>query len=452
MARKRPRSSRSVSTGWKLSLFSLFLIIFVAGGIYAGYLFYATVKDVVAHAQWGDAVPPNTEQSGVDEENVPNIAQERANILLLGIDKRAQEKGPSRTDTVIVLTIDPQTKSAAMLSVPRDLWVSIPGYSEGRINTAHFLGERDRYPGGGPALAKKAVQYALGIPIHYYVRINFEGFEKLIDAIGGITINVEEAIHDEKYPDSNYGYMTVDIPAGVQRMDGKTALQYARARHGGSDFQRAQRQQDVIKAVRDKVFSLNIPLTKIPEMLRIAGDSVQTDLGLGNMYELAKLGREIGSQNIKSAVIDESMTTPQMTPDGAQVLIPNRERIREVVKDLFGGPAPTAAAGLSEKELIAQEGAKIEVQNGTLTAGLAQRTADYLKGLGYAVVSFSNADRADYASTIIIDYTGKANTVSWLARRFGVVPGNIRQSKSVPSTVDVRLVLGQDYAVSGSVQ
>jgi len=448
MARKRPRSSRSVGTGWKLSFFSVFLILFVAGGIYAGYLFYATVKDVVAHAQWGAATPPNSEQSGVGEENVPNIAQERTNILLLGIDKRAQEKGPSRTDTMIVLTIDPQTKSLGMLSIPRDLWVSIPGYSEGRINTAHFLGERDKYPGGGPALAKKTVQYALGIPIHYYVRINFEGFEKLIDAIGGVTINVETAIHDEKYPDSNYGYMTVDIPAGVQLMDGKTALQYARARHGGSDFQRARRQQEVLKAVRDKVFRLNIPLTKIPEMLRIAGDSVQTDLGLGDMYELAKLGRDIGTQNLKSAVIDESMTSSQTTPDGAQVLIPNRDRIREVVKDLFGGPAPTAAAALSEKDAVAQEGAAVEVQNGTLTAGLAQRTSDYLKGLGYTVVSVSNADRADYTSTIIIDYTGKANTVNWLSTRFAVVPANIRQSRSVPSTVDIRLVLGQDYAAS----
>ncbi|MBM4428797.1 MAG: LytR family transcriptional regulator [Chloroflexi bacterium] len=452
MARKKPRSSRSVGSGWKLSFLSVSLILFVAGGIYTGYLFYATVKDVVAHAQWGASAPPSIEQSGADEENVPNITQVRTNILLLGTDKRLQETGPSRTDTIIVLTVDPRNRTAGMLSIPRDLWVSIPGYYEGRINTAHFLGERDDYPGGGPALAKRTVQYALGIPIHYYVRINFEGFEKLIDAIGGITINVQEPIYDEKYPDSNYGYMTVDIPVGVHNMDGETALQYARTRHGGSDFQRARRQQEVIKAIRDKVFSLNIPLTKIPEMLRIAGDSIQTDLSLGNMYDLAKLAREIGSQHLKTAVIDESMTSPQMTPEGAQVLIPNRERIREVVKDLFGGPTPTASASLSEQELIAQEGAKVEVQNGTLTVGLAQRTAEYLKGLGYTVVSFSNADRADYASTILIDYTGKANTVTWLARRLSVVPDNIRQVRGVPSTVDIRIVLGQDYAVSASTR
>jgi len=446
MARKGPRSSWSLKSDWKLTLLSVFLVIFVAGGIYAAYLFYATVRDLVAHAQLGMPVLPNTEQGQVTDENLPNIAQERVNILLLGTDKRAQEQGPTRTDTMIVVTVDPQSNTAGMLSIPRDLWVSIPNYSEGRINTAHFLGESYDYPGGGPALAKKTVQYALGIPIHYYVRVNFEGFEKLVDAIGGITIDVEEAIHDDKYPDGNYGYMTIDIPAGVQHMDGKTALQYARTRHDSSDFVRSKRQQDVMKAIRDKVLRLDIPLTRIPEMLRIVGGSVQTDLSLSDMYTLAKLGRGISTENIKNAVIDETMTIPQITPDGAQVLIPSRARIREVVNDLFGGPAPTTIATLSEKELIAQEAAKIEVQNGTLTPGLAQRTAEYLEDLGYSVVSFSNADRSDYATSVVIDYSGKINTVNFLVKRFSIVSENIRHYTGVQSEVDVRLVLGRDYA------
>ncbi len=448
MARKHSSPFTIVGTNWKMSLLSIILIVFVAGGIYAGYLFYSTIKDLVAHAQVGAPVLASTEQGQVDEQSPPNIAQERTNILLLGTDRRANETGPSRTDTMIVVTIDPQTKSAAMLSIPRDLWVSIPGYSEGRINTAHFLGDSDGYPGGGPALAKLTVQYALGIPIHYYVRINFEGFEKLVDAIGGITIDVKEAIHDEEYPDSNYGYMTVDIPAGVQQMDGETALQYARARHGASDFLRAKRQQEVLKAIRDKVLHLDIPLTRIPEMLRIAGDSVQTDLSLREMYELAKLGRETSVENINSAVIDESLTSPQTTPDGAMVLIPNRALIRDMVKELFGGPSPTSVAGMSEEQIAALESAKIEVQNGTSTTGLAQRTAEYLKDLGYTVVSFSNADRSDYISSIIVDYSGKTNTVDLLAQRFNVVPENVRRQTGIDSRVDIRLILGQDYASS----
>jgi LCP family protein required for cell wall assembly len=424
------------------------LVVFVAGGICAGYLFYSTVRDLVAHAQLSIPVLPDAEQGRAQDESLPDITQERVNVLVLGTDKRVHEEGPSRTDTMIVLTVDPRSKSAGMLSIPRDLWVSIPGYSENRVNTAHFLGELDDYPGGGPGLAKKTVQYALGVPIHYYVRVNFEGFERLVDAIEGITVDVKEAIHDERYPDGNYGYMTVEIPVGVQHMDGTTALQYARARHGGSDFARARRQQDVIRAVRDKVLSLDIPLTRIPEMLRIVGDSVQTDLNLNEMYALAKLGREVPAENITSIVIDESMTTPQLTPDGADVLIPNHARIREMVDELFADPAPTIPAGLSESELVSQEAARLEVQNGTSTVGLAQRTADDLSQAGYSVTSVCNADRSDYMSSVIIVYSEKPTTVSSLIRRFNIPPENVRWNMGANSEVDVRLVLGQDYAAS----
>ena len=451
MAREWPaKPSLGLRANWKLSLLVVVLVLFVAGGVFAGYLFYSTVKEVVAHAQLGSPVVADAQPGQADDIQPPRIAQERTSILLLGIDKRGQETGPSRTDTMIVVSVDPQTRSAAMLSIPRDLWVTIPGHSEGRINTAHFLGEQDTNPGGGPSLAKTTVQYTLGIPIHYYVRINFEGFEKLVDAIGGITIDVQEAIYDDKYPDGTYGYITVDIPAGVQTMDGKTALQYARVRHGGSDFLRARRQQQVLGAIRDKVLSLDIPLTRIPEILRIAGSAVDTDLSLSQMYELAKVAREVPAEAIESSVVDESMTSPQMTPDGAAVLIPNRALIREVVRDLFGSPAPTSVAGVSEKDAVGLEDAKVEVQNGTLSVGLAQRTAEHLQSLGYNVVSFSNADRSDYVSTVILDYSGKSSTVSFLTQRFAVVPENVRRYQGIDSQVDVRVILGRDYVASST--
>jgi len=443
---KDPRPLWSRPFGWRWLLWGVLLAVFVAGGIYSGHLFYSTVKDLVAHAQLGAPATPTAGDGQVETPSPPNIEQERVNILVLGTDRRTGDEGPSRTDTMIVLTVDPGNQTAGMLSIPRDLWVSIPGHSENRINTAHFLGELDGNPGGGPALAKTTVQYALGIPIHYYVRVNFEGFERFIDAIEGITIDVQKPISDTKHPDGNYGYMVVDIPVGVQHMDGKTALQYARVRHGSSDFARARRQHEVIRAVRDKVLSLDIPLTKIPEILRIVGGSVQTDLTLSDMYALAKVGRTIDVENIKSIVIDETMTTPQLTPDGADVLIPDRARIREAVDMLFAAPSPTAQAGLSESELVAQEAARIEVQNGTPAEGLAQRTAEYLEGLGYTVVSFCNADRSDYDSSVIIVYSGKPNTVNSLVARFGIAPENVRRNVDAHSEVDVRLVLGRDYA------
>jgi len=443
MVRQDPKPGRSL--GWKTLALGLAAVLFLAGGVVAGYVFYSTVKDLVAHAQLGSPALSNTEQGRSENNELPDLARERVNILLLGTDKRTGEIGPSRTDTIIVLTVDPKSKTAGMLSIPRDLWVSIPGYSENRVNTAHFIGDRDKYPGGGPALAKTTVQYLLGVPIHYYVRVNFEGFERLIDAIGGIAIDVPEHILDTKFPDSNFGYMTVDIPAGLQHMDGKTALQYARVRHGSSDFTRARRQQQVIEAIGEKVLSLDLPLTRIPEMLKLVGDSVQTDLSLNEMYSLAKLAREIPLHTLQNGVIDESMTTTQITPDGADVLIPNRARIRELVNQIFGS-AGNGAAGANSKELIEKEAAKIEVQNGTLVPGLAQRAADYLTGLGYNVFVFSNADRSDYASTVLIDYSGKPNTLSALAQRFKVASDNIRHSTLQPGEADIRIILGQDYA------
>lgn len=440
------RSRQNRPSFGKLAIVSVLLTLFVLGGTYSAYYFYSTVKAFVVRADFGLPAQGGQQQNGgpADEEAV-NLNKERVNILLLGTDKRLSEQGPSRTDTMIVVTVDPGTKTAGMLSIPRDLWVPIPGHSENRINVAHFLGERDKYPGGGPALAKKTVQYTLGIPVQYYVRINFEGFEKLIDAIGGIQVEVKSAIHDEKYPDNNYGYMTVDIPAGLQHMDGKTALQYARARHGSSDFSRARRQQQVLRAVRDKVLSLNIPLTRIPEMLKLVGDSVQTDLSLSEMYSLAKLAREISSE-INSVVIDESMTTRQITPDGADVLLPNRELIREAVNQFLGNPNPTSTADQSDPALIRQEAARVDVQNGTLTPGLAQRTADYLKGKGYNVGSVSNADRSDYAKTILIDYSGKENTVRLLTQLFQVAKENVRHEQGIQGGPDIRLILGRDAA------
>jgi len=140
MTRKGLRPLWSRPFDWRWLLWGALLMIFVAGGIYSGYLFYSKVKDLVAHAELGAPVTPIAEEGQVDEQDPPNIAQERVNILVLGTDRRAGDVGPSRTDTIIVLTVDPGNQTAGMLSIPRDLWVSIPGHSENRINTAHFLG------------------------------------------------------------------------------------------------------------------------------------------------------------------------------------------------------------------------------------------------------------------------------------------------------------------------
>lgn len=294
----------------------------------------------------GESAPqPTTESGGAPAGQVEEpTSQQRINILLLGIDQRPGEQGPFRTDTMIVLTVDPATGTAGMLSIPRDLWVPIPGYGENRINTANFLGDMYKHPGGGPALAKKTVAYNLGFPIHYYVRVNFEGFKRIVDMVGGIDIEVPHEIKDDSFPDDNYGYDPLYIPAGLVHMDGELALKYARTRHGDDDFQRARRQQQVILALKDKVLDLNLLpslIPKLPELMATLSDSVQTDMPMDEILRLARLSRELDFDNVKTVVIDETMTIPQTTPSGARVLLPIRENIRPVVDDLFWSPLPT---------------------------------------------------------------------------------------------------------------
>jgi len=467
---KGPRTRRRGSYIWLRLFLSFIFVLFLAGGVYSGSLFYFTVKDIVAHAQ----IPslPNLHLpipdisgggEGSGEEVVTKILpdwkeKERVNILLLGTDKREGEHGPWRTDTMILGTIDPESKTAGMLSIPRDLWVPVPGYDENRINSANFIGDRDKYPGGGPALAIKTVEYNFGVPVHYYVLVDFDGFEKIIDTIGGIDVNVERSLHDEQYPDPSPDnpnrVRTVHFEAGLQHMDGKAALEYARSRKSTSDFDRSHRQMQIILAVREQALRLNL-IPRVPELIVTLADTVQTSLQPGNIITLARWAGEIERESLRSVVIDYNMTVEHVTPTGAWVLLPIREKIRPAVEELFTSPTPPPppqpqVVPVEQTNRLAQEGAKIVVQNGTPTGNLAAQTAAFLKEQGYHVVEFSDADRFDYTQSIIIDYTGKEYTIQSLAVLFNVTPENIRRSPNLKSEVDIRLIVGQDFTLPSS--
>jgi polyisoprenyl-teichoic acid--peptidoglycan teichoic acid transferase len=348
------------SRPWVRAISSFLTVVIVAGALYSGFFFFSTVRALVAQvplpfadrvvqaaqpAARPDVTEPVESQTPAYVLPPPNARKltEPINILLLGIDQREGEKGPWRTDTMILVSLDPVNNSAAMLSIPRDLWTSIPGYGESRINTAHYTGDLRDYPGGGPALAKKTVWYALGVPVHYYVRVNFTGFEQIVDAIGGLTIDVPEPIRDAKYPTANYGIMEIYIPAGVQHMDGRAALQYARTRHGSSDFARMGRQQQLLVAALDKVMSLDIPLTRIPTILELLGSSVSTDLTIEDIFVLAEAARKVDRGNLRQGVIDSSMTTTVVTPQGWMVEVADWDKVRALVDELFPTPGSVTA-------------------------------------------------------------------------------------------------------------
>jgi LCP family protein required for cell wall assembly len=279
---------------------------------------------------------------GFDTEKL--IARkERINVLLLGVDQRVGMTDPARTDTMLVLTVDPQSKTAGLLSINRDLWVKIAGLNqEGKINTAHFLGEVERVPGGGPALAMQTVQNTFGLPIPYYLRLNFTAFEKLIDQIGGIDVYVAEAIDDPDYPDAGFGYEPFSIDAGWQHLDGRTALKYARTRATpGSDLDRVKRQQQVILAVRDKVLNDN----RLPELLaqsgwllQTLGDSVQTNLTPGQLNELAQLAAQIKRDEIQSVTLDSRLIEEYFTPDGQDAIVLKPGAVQQIRAQLYALP------------------------------------------------------------------------------------------------------------------
>ena len=262
----------------------------------------------------------------------------RVNIMMMGIDRRPGEAFVSRTDTIMILSIDPDTDTAAILSVPRDLYVEIPGYGQDRINTALVYGSQQGDYLDGAALAMQTVSYNLNIPVHHFILVDFNAFVRTIDLLGGIDVDVPYEINDPEYPDMDYGYDPLIIPAGVQHFDGATALKYARTRHGDSDFNRAYRQQQVLFAARQQAVNLGIGemLLRAPSLYRQVEDGIRTDLSLEQLLRLAKSVSDIPAGNIRNEVLDYDYVTSYRTPGGASVLLLRPDTAVPLIQSLFG--------------------------------------------------------------------------------------------------------------------
>ncbi len=375
--------------------------------------------------------------------------RERVNVLLLGIDQRCEDDGPTRTDTMMILTVDPVGQTAAVLSLPRDLWVEIPGFGVDKINQANFLGQVYDYPGGGPVLAEETVEGALGINIDYYVTVNFDAFVQLVDQVGGISITVPEAIDDPTYPDNCYGYDPFSITAGQHELDGQTALKYARTRATfGGDVDRAARQQQVMLAVQDKILRLNMApklLTKAPELWGILQDNVETDLSLNEAIQLALLAQDIQKEDIRTEVLDYEYVYNEVTPDGQAVLVPVRDKIRVLRDQLFAPPAIPTPVIEDLPLLIDEEQARVAIHNGTQVFGLAGATRDYLLSHDINVVEIGNADSAEYGSTQVIDYGSHPGTTLYLTRLMNVPPLNISSAPQADGEYDILVIIGGDW-------
>lgn len=331
-------------------LASLTMTICTVAGVASGYLFYELIEIPYFYEVYRSLIHP-LEASGLFPavgprfENIPpeqatQLALEsgsRINILLVGLDQRWEVQHRAfRTDTIMIASLDTETDDAMLLSIPRDLYVEVPGHGKRRINIAHVLGETQHYPGGGPALLMDTIQQDFGIPLHGYVMINLQGFRDAVDLMGGVDIYVEKEIWDNKYPDDRGGEITVHIPAGQQHMDSETLLIYCRTRHGSDDFDRMARQQKALVALGKKFLSLQM-LPQLPQLLQTMSNSFYTDLSPATIARLAAIASQVDPNDVRLVVIDRAYLDPSQRQPGDEpsLLYPDWDEIHSLVDEVF---------------------------------------------------------------------------------------------------------------------
>lgn len=417
----------------------LILGIFLAIGLILGILVYSAANRYVLSTSIielpglpvvnssGKVEVVSTDDPEVEKEVVmseisapkgdPWDGKSRVTCLAMGLDYRDWEAGEkyARTDSMMLLTYDPVTERAGMLSIPRDLWVAIPNHDYGRINTAYFLGEAENLPGGGPQLAMETVELLLGIDIQYYAVISFEGFADFIDSIDKLAINVKERITVDPIGPNN----TVTLYPGVQDLDGATALAYARYRYSeGGDFERAQRQQDVIMALYEQlVWQLPQLLGNADQLYASMQKALRTNLSFQDVVKLAWTVVDMEEyQILKSVIAPPYQVEYGKTSDGTQdILIPIPDKIREARDVIFSTSIAASPATIGEDrvQLIAQEQTHITLLNGSSSPDILDRTVQYLQQYGITIDSIGQGNNSYTNSLEIIN--GKPFTAKFLA-------------------------------------
>ncbi|MBN1661234.1 MAG: LCP family protein [Anaerolineae bacterium] len=369
-----------------------------------------------------------------------SAAEEIVHFLLIGLDSR-HNLGGQNTDVIMVALIDRETKQISLLSIPRDLWVYIPTHGWNRINMAHKLGHRTGYPGSGPGLLADTITSNFGIPIDHWARIDFEGFAQAVDELGGVDMVVACPVNLTYLPPESDEEEQIVEP-GVYHLDGVTALRYVRTRRDGTDFDRARRQQQFLKAVWQQMKQPGL-LTKIPGLWSALHDSFDTDLNLGDVLSLAPLALDLKPQRIRSRYIGYGYVTDWTNAEGWRVLLPRYDKIQELVASLY---APPSSSG----DRAAGEEARVAIYNGTWQAQLALVAADQVRWAGVDVIETGPADRPGQAQTRILVHSDKPKTVELLVKELGVRPENVIQEPDAGAEFDVVVILGADYDPCGS--
>ncbi len=376
-------------------------------------------------------------ENQLSENDAPLLQQApgTTNILLLGSDAAADNRY-ARTDSIIVASINPALPSVSMLSFPRDLQVRFPNGKQDRINTVFEYGYINEHPGGGPAYLSLVLRKNYGIKIDHFVRIDFAGFIKAVDTLGGVDVLVECELHDT-FPDksSARGKTDLDVFPGKVTLQGKEALWYARSRWSTTDFDRARRQQKVLRAVFRKARDGNL----LQNALNLYGDfrqNVETDLGPTDLPVLIDIAQRLDNLSIKSRVVTWPIVRSFQRSDGASVLIPTDKTIPYIAEAL-------APPSLNQ----AQTRPVVEVYNGSSREDMELVAAERLNWEGFQVVGVGRLEGDKFSQTQIINYAtvNKGSPISRLTDVFRVTKANIIGQPDPSSAAAARIILGEDY-------
>lgn len=429
----------------KIAIFAVFAIAVLSIGyvLTAGAINYNKIID----RSGSDKGPALSFLGGMKKNQLKGEAEGRINVLLIGVGG-ANHPGGTLADTIIVASLDPKTKKVALLSVPRDLYVSYDsGKREGKINSVQSYGEQNpKTTGGGPALMKQTLNDILGLPIHYYVKVDFTALQKIVDTLGGITVNVDTAIVDLQYPaDNMIDYAPFRLSAGTQTLDGKTALKYVRSRHGGngegSDFARAKRQQKVLAAIKEKALSLGVLTNpkKIADIIGILGDHVKTDITLTEAEQFFELAKDVDSGNMNSIVIDNGADGPLIAHSGdarGAILLTRTgdyTELQAMARDVFVIPQ------------LQTEKAAIGIVNASGSTATGTYVINLLKARGFTVTDLTpKGQTKQEKSTIVRNETDKPTSQGYLETLFGVKAGDNTQSAVTPA-YDFVVTIGSGY-------
>lgn len=384
----------------------------------------------------GTAAPVAALQQNVNPNLLKGEGDGRINVLLLGIGGPGHD-GSDLTDTIMLASIDPVNHKAALLSVPRDLWVTLPNQGSMKINAVYPLAKYaymhknkvnandGKAINAGLTAIDQTLESVIGVPINYNMLVNFQAFKQGVDTVGGVTVNVPEDLYDPTmaWENNHDSYLA---RAGVQEFNGQQALLYVRSRETSSDFARSERQRSVMLALKTKAISLGVLANpaKLSGLLKTFGDNVYTDLSISDASRLYSIFKRIANTNIQSLSLSGTTSITSGAAGTDSLVTTGNINGQSIVMPKAGLGDYSAIQEYVRSHLpdgyLLKEHAKILVLNGTQQNGLAADTAATLKDYGYNVVGTAQAPAGWYPSTVVIDHTHgkKKYTKHYLEQRF----------------------------------